>query len=208
MISMIMNLEYFFNLIQLFGVLLGLIGLFIVFKIQSLDTRINTYRNNIVTSIAQYEAVKARSGNDKRTERYYDELVSHYYLIYNSFLNDPLLGELSRVINELEAQTKTQIGEPKTQSVKLRLCLIGIRDKWNDLKSKKTHTISSIKYPIIISTGIILFGLVISTYYSFELVSNISDVSLISLLIFIFILFAFSSLIYISRYIYYSIFDN
>jgi len=88
------------------------------------------------------------------------------------------------------------------------LYLIGIRDKWNNLKSKKTHTISSIKYPIIISTGIILFGLVISTYYSFELVSSISDVSLISLLIFIFILFAFSSLIYISRYIYHSIFDN
>ena len=55
-----------------------MIGLFIVFKIQSLDTRINAYRNNIATSIAQYEAVKARGGNDKRTKRYYDELVSHY----------------------------------------------------------------------------------------------------------------------------------
>jgi len=203
-----MNVEFFFNLIQLFGVLLGLIGVFIVFKIQSLDTRIKDYRNNIVTSIAQHEAGKAGSCNDLRSEKSYDELVSHYFLIYNSFLNDPLLGELSRAINELESQTKTQTGEPKAQSVAVRLYLMGIRDKWNNLRSKKIDTISSIRCPITVSTGIILFGLVISTYYSFELVSNISDVSLISLLTFIFILFAFSGLIYISRYIYRSISDN
>lgn len=50
-----MNLDFFYNLIQLFGVLLGLMAVFIVFNIQSLDTRINEYRNIIVTIIAHHE---------------------------------------------------------------------------------------------------------------------------------------------------------
>ena len=200
-----MNLEYFYNVIQLFGVLLGLIGVFIVFKIQSLDTHINAYRNNIVTAIAQYEAEKHRSTDNGRSERTYDQLVSHYFLIYNSFLNDPLLGELSRVINELQAEIDTLTGELKDQKNRVRLYLIGIRNEWNDLRKKRIDTHSSIKKPIIISAGIILYGLFISIYYSFELVNSISDISLMSLLISIFIVLTLSGLIYISKYIYYSV---
>jgi hypothetical protein len=200
-----MNLEYFYNLIQLFGVLLGLIGVFIVFRIQNLDTRIDTYRKIIVTSIAQYEALHPSDPMNQSSALSYNERVSHYFLIYNSYLNDPLLSKINTVITELDTLIRSQTGLLAAQNTQFKLFLLGVRDEWNNLRKKKIDAVASIKYPIIISAGIILFGLSITTYYTFELVNNISAISLISVSIFIFIVLAFLSLIYISKYIYYSV---
>jgi len=197
-----MNLEYFYNLIQLFGALLGLMAVFIVFNIQSLDTRINEYRNIIVTIIAHHRAEKNTDPLNQGTEMPFNERLSYYFFIYNTYLVEPLFGEIIIVINEMDADIKTLTVKPAAEKTQLKLFLDGTRDKWINLANRKVDTIASIKYPIIVSSGIILYGLLITTYYNFELVNNISNISLISLIIALFILFAFYGLICISKYIY------
>lgn len=200
-----MNLEYFFNLIQLFGVLLGLIGVFIIFKVQSLDTRINGCRNIIVSSIVQHKAVKDDYSEEETNKKPCDKSVAHNFLIYNALSDDSLLENLNYMIKELKSeQTPSDRKEQKYREISY---LEHVRDKWNNLRKKRTEIISSIKEPIIISTVIILYGLSISTYYSFESINNISDVSSTPLSIIVFILFAFLSIIYISRYIYHAVTD-
>lgn len=200
-----MNLEYFFNLIQLFCVLLGLIGVFIIFKVQSLDTRINGCRNNIVTSIAQHEAVKDDYSEEEPNKKPRDKSVAHNFLIYNASSDDSLLKNLNYMIGELEIEQTPP--DRKNQKNGEILYLKSVRDKWNNLRKKRTKIISSIKDPIIISTAIILYGLSISTYYSFESINNISDISSTPLSIIVFIVLAFLSIIYISRYIYHAVSD-
>lgn len=197
-----MNIEYFHNLIQLFGVLLGLMAVFIVFNIQSLDARINEYRNIIVTIIAHHEVGKNIDPSNQPTQMFFNERISYFLLIYNTYLDSPLFAQIIKVINEMDSEIRTLTGEPAAQKTQLKLFLGDIKDKWINLVNRKKDTMASIKYPIIVSSGIILYGLLISTYYNFELVNSISSVSLISLAIAVFIVLSFLSLIYISIYIF------
>lgn len=157
-----MSLEYFYNLIQLFGVLLGLVGVFIVFKIQSLDANIHTYRNNLITSIAQYEAGKSKHAPDKRAEKEYDELVSHYYLVYNGHTDETLKTHVDRIINELNDTIQMQTWQSKEESTYKREYFRYALSKWDEGKSKKNKFKYSIKYSIFLPVVTILLGLSIA----------------------------------------------
>ncbi len=185
-----MKVEYIYNIIQLFGVLLGTIGIFIIFKVQNLDTRINADRKNIVTSIAQYEAEAELT--QQENPRTYDQLVAHKFLIWDASLDKDLLKKINEVIRKSEAQ-----GRMLPMSY-----LITIRDKWNDLREMRTNIIISIKYPIIISAVIIISGLIIAINDNFEFVNNIPIDKIVQLVILIiFMEIAFFGIIYISKYI-------
>lgn len=132
-----MNIEYFYNLIQLFGVLLGLMAVFIVFNIQSLDTRINEYRNIIVTIIAHHEVEKNIDPSNQPTQTFFNERISYFLLIYNTYLDSPLFAQINRVITEMQSQIGTQTGESVTEKTRLMLFLSDIRDKWINLVNKK-----------------------------------------------------------------------
>lgn len=68
-------------------------------------------------------------------------------------------------------------------------------------EKRKSKNNFSIKYPIISSAGVILLGLSITTYNSFELVNDILEASLLSKVILFFIAVTSLNIFYISRYI-------
>lgn len=198
-----MKLEYFYNSIQLFGVLLGLIGIYIVFKIQSLDARISSYRNNLLISIAIYKAAKdkvqceedkAKGIDDEHCKMTYVELVFYRFLVVNGSMDYDLKNQAEKIIDDKESFGKTIGNLPKEY-------LSGTLGKWIDRKKEKEKIISSIKFPIMLMAGIILFGLFIIINNSFEPVNSISKVSFISIVILLFIGITFLSIIYLSIYI-------
>lgn len=84
---------------QLFGVLLGLIGIYFVFTIQSLDTSISSYRNNLIKSIALCRAVKdkvqckenkAKGIDDERCKLNLHELVYYHSFVVDGSKDDDL----------------------------------------------------------------------------------------------------------------------
>lgn len=206
-----MNLEYFYQLIQLFGILLGTIGIFIVFKLQHLDTSINACRNLIVTTIALYKGEKDKSTYDlgkEGKEPLYDRLVHYNILLFKVAPDKSLLWELNNEIKEFEDKVKTQNNESEDiNEIKKNVLphLYEIIKRWNDSKGEKTKYLSTFKYPILVCAWMVLFGLSIVTYYSFELVNYISVVSFMPWVIFIFIILAFGSIVYITKYIIYAL---
>ncbi len=163
-----MNLEYFYQLIQLFGVLLGLIGVFIIFKIENLDKRINENRNRIVTIIATHKFEK-----DPEEEHYENKSIFDNFLIYNGVPEDVLIKTLNYMIREKE--TEQIPSDHKEQNNREILFLQRNREEYNNLRNKRIKTFSSIKTPILVCACMILFGLSIVTYYNFESINSISD---------------------------------
>lgn len=193
-----MNLEYFYNSIQLFGVLLGLTGVFIAFKIQSLDTSISSYRNNLVTAIAQYEAVKTiahceenKIKKDESCNKTYDELVRHFLVIFNGGTDEDLQEKVEKIKVE-----KDSIGNFPKKYLSFAL------DRWVEENRKKIKIKSSVRCPVFLSGIVILLGLSIVTYNSFKLVNYISEISFMSGIVFIFIIWTFVSIVYMIKYIY------
>lgn len=200
-----MDLEYFYQIMQLFGVLLGLIGIYFVFTIQSLDTSINSYRNNLIKSIALYHAIidkvqcqenKAKVIDDANCIK--DELCKLNLperIYYHSFLVDGSTDD------DLEKWVKIIIDEKKLDGKmpKDKLPYEYLSETlhiWKNLKEDKKKRIQSMKYPIISMVVVILVALSIITNNSFEPVP-----SFMSIVILFFIVFVFLNLIFISYYI-------